>query len=194
MCTVSYKVKMISSLSLMAVWKATFSFSLAVSSGSLSCCKRHILYISHWHIISIVTVYSLTWPLITLRTTSSLPTSSSTPLIRSGFFAMPLIRLGSFEYVSHACDSLVSSSEAGIGTGFDRCGGYADTIELRGSRRGWWIAISSHTRRKNDVAKIYALSRNASRNKCVAFFLSRSDGSKMFVVKDRIGYRRLAKQ
>lgn len=49
---------------------------------------------------------------------------------------MPLIRLGSFEYVSHACDSLVSSSEAGIGTGFDRFGGYADTIELRGSRRG----------------------------------------------------------
>lgn len=45
LCTFSYKVKMISSLSLRAVWKLFFSFSLAVSSGPFNCGGvRQLLY------------------------------------------------------------------------------------------------------------------------------------------------------
>lgn len=144
LCTVSYKVKMISSLSLRAAWKAIFSFSLAVSSGSLNCgTKLYKLYALFDH-----PVYPLTSPLTILKTTNSLPTSSNTALTRSGFFAVPFIRLGSFEYVSHACDNLLWSSEAGMGAGFDRSGGYADSIELRGPRRDWWISIFAPTLRK----------------------------------------------
>lgn len=52
LCTFSYKVKMISSLSLRAVWKIFFSFSLAVSSGSFNCGGYDNSYISYIALIS----------------------------------------------------------------------------------------------------------------------------------------------